>query len=232
MVFLPPDVPEVDAGKAASRLRALFLKRLGFPEHRPEGPLNVPHRIHRYFFDRGRLIPVLMRHDDGEIAGSQQGNGHRDNSLYALDPPVKRELAHHGHRLVRRGRLAGGLEDGDGDGQVEIRSLLLEARRGKVDYEILGRKIIAGIFQRRADPLPRLPDGRIGEPHDCETGKPPHDIHLHLDRVRLNPLKSHRDSPGKHLFPRMHGRMPPVAEPRRVSAFRSLIRAGVKKLKN
>ena len=57
-------------------------------------------------------------------------------------------------------------QDPDGDREVERRAGLAQVRRREVDRDPPRRVGEPGVAQRAADALPRLLEGRVGEPDD------------------------------------------------------------------
>ena len=51
------------------------------------------------------------------------------------------------------------------------------------------------------DPLAALGDRLVGQADDVEGGQPGRDLHLHVDRAGLDPLKGYRRNPRNHACP-------------------------------
>lgn len=86
----------------------------------------------------------------------------------------------------------------EGDGEVVVAAFLRLISRGEVDGDALRRERQADGVQRAAHPLAALGHGLVGEADDGEVRHPRPDLHLHIDRPRLDALKGDGSDPGKH----------------------------------
>ena len=77
-------------------------------------------------------------------------------------------------------------QEGEGDGEVEGRTLFFNVRGCEVDDDARSGKGEAGVIDGRSDPLARLLDGGVGEAHYQKGGKAPGDIDLDQDFVGLD----------------------------------------------
>jgi len=69
--------------------------------------------------------------------------------------------------------------------------------RSEIDGDALWLREPDGV-QRAAHPLPALSHSLVGEAYDGEGRHPRPDLHLHIDRPRLDALKGDGSYPGKH----------------------------------
>ncbi len=61
--------------------------------------------------------------------------------------------------------------------------------------------------QRRADPLARLGNRLVGQADNGKGGQPGRDLHLHVDRAGLDPLKRYGGNALDHAAPLPCGRV-------------------------
>ncbi|MDB5541211.1 MAG: hypothetical protein JWQ89_2938 [Devosia sp.] len=76
--------------------------------------------------------------------------------------------------------------------------LLREIGRGEVHGDALGREAEARGVERGTHPLARFLDRLVGQADEKEVGNAGRDLHLHIDRHRLDPLKRHGRDPRDH----------------------------------
>src|SRR5262249_35041130 len=80
-------------------------------------------------------------------------------------------------------------QDSHGHRQVEARAFLLDVRRGQVDGDLRERNLVAAVSQRRANPLPALPHGRVGQADGLEVivcAPCRADVHLYFYNVGID----------------------------------------------
>ena len=70
-----------------------------------------------------------------------------------------------------------------------MRAFLGQVGRRQVDGDPLGRQRQADRGERGVDPLAAFGDGLVGQADDEEFRQAGDDLHLHLDRARLEPEK-------------------------------------------
>ena len=132
----------------------------------------------------------------GERVGADGGRQHAGDGG---DRAVQRQLAEHHVALQLGGwQRAHRRHQGKGDGQVEMRALLGQVRRRKVDCDALGRQRQAGGDQCRTHPLAAFADRLVRQADDGEGDLAGADLHLHVDRLRLYALERDRGDPRDH----------------------------------
>ena len=116
--------------------------------------------------------------------GGRQHTGHRDQRA------VEAEFAERdvGREVVRRQHLHRH-EEPEGDREVEVAALLLHVRRRQVHGNSLRRQGQAQAGKRAAHALPALGHRLVREAHDHECREARTDMHLHIDRQRLDTLE-------------------------------------------
>ena len=122
-----------------------------------------------------------MRHDIGVRPICSGKSGHRgQDAVDGSQRPLERELTEE-HIPVERGfELPGRLEDTDGNGEVEERSLLAEVGGRQVHRDAVSRKVEACIPDGALDTLARFLDGGVRQPHDGEHRQAVGDVDLDL----------------------------------------------------
>jgi hypothetical protein len=124
-------------------------------------------RDHTHAGHEGGLGRVLFGHHDRAEPSVDRGC---HGGQYATDRPqlsVKAEFAEKHHFFYRCPRHLGCRgEYPDGYGQVEPTAPLGQAGRGKPNCDLPLRPLLAAVGDRRPDPVPRLPQRRIGQTHE------------------------------------------------------------------
>jgi hypothetical protein len=81
-------------------------------------------------------------------------------------------------------------EDPERDREIKRRRLLRQLGRGEVDHHPIKRPGVAAIDHRPGDPVGALADRGVGEADkDGRREGPGRDVHLDIDRHRLDPLE-------------------------------------------
>ena len=137
----------------------------------------------------GRLGPLRTRTDQPALGLGrvQRGEQHAGRGL---DARIEAELAdrdifgqglgiEHPHRDQHAER----------DRQIEMRALLGQIGGRQVDGDPLGRQRQPDRAERRAHPLAALAHRLVGQADQDEGGQPRSQLHLYLDRPRLEPEK-------------------------------------------
>ena len=130
--------------------------------------------------ERG-LRRVLHGHDEPSNTRHGETSRHRQDAGDRPERRVERELTEE-REPVEAHRVVLGAEDRNRDRQVEARPLFGELGRSQVDGDPALRELVAGITDRRLDPLPCLLDRPVGEAHDGEPRQAVGDIRLDGDR--------------------------------------------------
>ena len=120
--------------------------------------------------DHRRLASVDLGHQQvGDLLGTRR-YGDRQRAADAPQAAIERQLAHH-HVIVQLALVqsAIGAKDAERHRQIESRSLFLHVRGSQIDRDVSGRNVVAGILQRRANPLAALANGGIGQAHGREV---------------------------------------------------------------
>ena len=79
-------------------------------------------------------------------------------------------------------------------------AFLRKIRRGEIDRDAAcGQRKPRG-DQRRTHPLARFRHRLVGKANDMERGQAGRDLHLHVDRAGLDPLKCDGGNPLDHFF--------------------------------
>ncbi len=134
-----------------------------------------------------------------DLRGVECGEQH---ARRGRDPPVEPEFAD--RDIVGKGL---GIDDAhraeqrQRDRQVEMRTLLGQIGGRQVDDDPLGRQRQPDRAERAAHPLATFGDGFIRQPDDEEVGQAGQQLHLHLDRARLQPEKRHGRDDRDHRTP-------------------------------
>ena len=84
------------------------------------------------------------------------------------------------------------------DGKVEVTALLLHVRRCEVHRDPLRRQREPETGERAAHPLPALRHRLVGKAHHHERGEARADMHLNVDRQRLDALEGDGLNVGNH----------------------------------
>ena len=198
--LLPADLGEV--GELGRRARVVVRgRRLDrvLASEVSDGLRDVPD-ANRLDARQRRLPRRLRRAEEAREAGTSGAFGGRDRPRDGPDAAVEPELAD--TRVLREpvGRhLPRRRKHGEGDRDVEARSLLAERRRGQVD-----RDDLAGpLEQRRVDPAAdavlRLLARAVGQPHDGERRLLTRaQVRFDIDAPRLETDERERDRATEH----------------------------------
>ena len=139
-------------------------------------------------------------HEAGEPLLARGGHRHRQRPAGRPRRAVEGQLSDHGvaiepvgHHLPATGQQA------QGNRQVERRGLLRQFRRGEVDHHPIIRPQEARVHHRPLDAVRAFLDRRLGKSDQNRFGKcAGRDVHLHLDRHRLDADQRKRAKLGEH----------------------------------
>ena len=177
--------------------------------------------------EEGRGLGEMPDRDRGDARQSRLAGGvGRAQETLGTEPPstlcdgedaadpaetaVERELAERGGALERAARellrrceerernLPRSRQHGQGDREVEARTLLAERRRREVDDDPAVGPVGLGRPDAAADALLRLLTGAIGEADDGEARDAVANVRLHVDPARLEADERMRDRACKH----------------------------------
>ena len=149
--------------------------------------------------DKGGLGQVGLG-DDQEPGGRPPGGqGGRQHAADGADVAGQAKLAD-GPQAVQPGRRdrAGRGEQPDRDRQVEAGAVLGQVGRGQGDGHAAVRPLIAGVAERRPDPVAGLEHGRAAEADHGHRGEATADVDLDPDRVSVQPDQGGGRQPGQH----------------------------------
>ena len=90
------------------------------------------------------------------------------------------------------------------DGQIVMAALLGQVGGREIDRDVLGGKRQPGGDQRAAHALAAFSHRLVGQAHDVEAGQAGRDLHLNIDRHRLDTLECDRGDLCGHAVP-SHG---------------------------
>jgi hypothetical protein len=122
-------------------------------------------------------------------ARARRARGERDvqNPSHRPHTAVKRQLADHkaageglGRQLLRR------RENAERDRQIVRGADFAQIGGRQIDRHAARRHLVAGVPDRRADPLTGLPHRGVGQADDGAQGQAGPDVHLDIDRHRLD----------------------------------------------
>lgn len=147
----------------------------------------------------GGLRPLPRRADQAELGGRGMEGGEQ-HPRRRRDPAIETEFADDdkaGDRLlVDHTHRA---EQAERDRQIVMRALLGQIGGREVDRDPFGRERKADRGEGGAHPLAALRHRLVREADDDEGGKPAGDLHLDLDRTRLEAEKGDRGDVRDHL---------------------------------
>ena len=133
------------------------------------------------------------------------------------------ELADQRHAARARPHLLRAEQDPERDREVERRARLAQLRRGEVDRDPPRRVVVAGVAQRAADPLARLGQRGVRQPHDREARQPGRDVDLDPDDPAGDPVERGGEQGREHaatLGRRAHRATCRATHPRRTAEAR------------
>jgi len=109
---------------------------------------------------------------------------------YGLQLAIERQFTQRNKSLQRIGRNHAQCDEHrKRNRHIEMRAFFLYISRGKVHQNTLGGQLHAHGTQGRPHPLTRFGHRFIRQPHHRKGRQPRPQMHLHLDRQGLNPLK-------------------------------------------
>ncbi len=145
-----------------------------------------------------RLRAAGRRTDQAFLAriGADRGGKHAG---HRRDRAVEAEFAEHGEagQRIRRDR-ADRRHQPERDRQVVMAAFLGQVGGRQIDDDPPRRQRQPRGDQRRADPLARLRHRLVGQADDGESRQAGRDLHLHVDRAGLDPLKGDGRNPLNH----------------------------------
>ena len=132
----------------------------------------------------------------------------RQHARDGRDRSVETEFAEHGEagQRIRRDRADGGHQP-ERDRQVVMAAFLGHVGRREVDGDPPRGERQARGNQRRAHPLAGLRHRLVRQADNGEGGQPRRDLHLHVDRAGLDPLKGYGRNPLDHAGPLSQSRV-------------------------
>ena len=198
-VFLPHDVLQI-------RQRRPVL--LGLPygsggegsfafEMRGQGG-HVRHAVDRQAPGQSGFGGVFRGNEQRLDAGFPGGQCHGQDAADAPQRSGEGELAQKRGVFRRRGQLSGSGQDSHKNGQIIQGPGLLLPRGGQVDRNPADREAGAAVFHRCPHPFPGLPDRRIRQSHDIESGKTAGEKTLGLYFISCDSVESQRPNGHHH----------------------------------
>jgi hypothetical protein len=193
-----------DVGEVLDRRRRGFGRRPGTAQI---GPADQPLADllerggtgDRQVGDEGGLDQVGLGHDQEPGARPARRQGGRQHALDRADIAAEAELADGPQTLEGRRRHPPGRgQQPDRDRQVEPGALLGQVGRGQGDGDAPVRPLVAGVAERRPEPVARLQHGGAAEPDHGHGGQAAADVDLDPDRVRGEADQRGRGQPGQH----------------------------------
>ena len=127
-------------------------------------------------------------------AGSTPATGAIDPSRPSSPSTVKPDQRIRRNRADRR-------HQAERDRQIVMAAFLGQVGGREIDRDPPRRQRQPRGDQRRAHPLARLGHRLVRQADDGEGGQPGRDLHLHVDRAGLDPLKSYGGNPLDHAAP-------------------------------
>ncbi len=154
----------------------------------------------------GGLRAARRRTDQAFLARIRPDRGRQytgDGGDRAIEP----ELAEYGKAVecIRRDR-ADRSHQAERDRQIVMAAFLRQVGRREVDDDPARRQRQPRGDQRRAHPFPRLRHRLVRKTHDRKRRQAGRDLHLHVDRPRLDALKRYGRNPRNHACPLFHNR--------------------------
>jgi hypothetical protein len=168
--FLPHHVGEVDAGRRVDSLGGGRVEQGTVAAQEVDEPAQRVGRLDHDAGDQGRLDGVGGRDHRVAQARAHRGEDRRQHAAHRPHGAVEPELADQ-HRLPQRlGRhRARRGEQRQRDAEVERGAVLRQVSRQEVDREAALRPRLARVDHRRAHPVPRLGQRRVGKPGDHQA---------------------------------------------------------------
>ena len=124
-----------------------------------------------------------------------------------MDRPVERQFAEE-HAVGNLAPLDHSLrgEDAERNREVERGAGLSHVGRRQIHRDPVGWKLEPGVADRGAHPIAALPNARIRQADHREAGKAERDVHLHVDRTRINTEDGGGPKAGQHRLKPCKGR--------------------------
>ena len=150
----------------------------------------------------GGFRSARRRTDQAFLARIRADRG-RQHARHGGDRAIEPELAEHGKAVerIRRNR-ADRRHQAERDRQIIMAAFLRQIGRREVDRDPPRRQRQPRGDQRRAHPLPRFRHRLVRQTHDRKRRQARRDLHLHVDRAGLDPLKGYGRNPRNHAAPR------------------------------
>jgi len=150
----------------------------------------------------GGLRSARRRTDQAFLARIRADRG-RQHARHGGDRAIESEFAEHGKAVERiRWDRADRGHQAERDRQIIMAAFLRQIGRREIDRDPPRRQRQPRGDQRRAHPLARLGHRLVGKTHDRKRRQAGRDLHLHVDRAGLDPLKGYRRNPRNHACPR------------------------------
>ena len=149
----------------------------------------------------GGFRSARRRTDQAFLARIRADRG-RQHARHGRDRAVEPELAEHGKAVerVRRDR-ADRRHQAERDRQIVMAAFLRQVGRREIDRDPPRRQRQPRSDQCRPHPLPRFRHRLVGETDNGKRRQSGRDLHLHVDRPGLDPLKGDGRNPRNHACP-------------------------------
>ena len=169
------------AGEVRHRLRQVVD---GGDRHRAEGR---------------RLGGVGRRHQDLAATLPPRQTGHREGAAHRPHAAVETQLAdQQAAGEARFVEVAVGGEQGDGDAEVEVATLLAQVGRRQVDHHHPRRQLEAAVADRRPHPVAALAHRGVRQPDDLGRRQPVAHVDLDPHRAGVDPPGGGGEESGEH----------------------------------
>ncbi len=146
----------------------------------------------------GRFGAVCRRADQTAFLSVRADRGRQhagDRNQRAVEPKLtERDIA---DQLVR-GQHVHRHQEPERDGQIEVAALLLHVGRREIHRDPPRRQSQPEARERTTHPLPALGDRLVRQADNHESGEARADLHLHVDRQRLDTLEGDGIDMGDH----------------------------------
>src|SRR5437764_12484138 len=149
----------------------------------------------------GRLASAGRRTNEPLVARIGTDGGRQD-ARDRRDRAVEAEFAEHGEARKRIGGYGADCRhQAERDRQIIMAAFLWQVGGREIDRDSpCGQREPRG-DQRRTHPLAGFRDRLVGKANDMECWQAGRDLHLHVDRASLDPLKSYGGNPLDHAAP-------------------------------
>ena len=165
--------------------------------------------------DQRRFARIGSRYDALAQARVARPDHHRQNTSHGSQRAVERELSQCDELLEREAiYLLVDCEKRECHRQVKRRAHLANIRRCEVDEDLAGREAATGVHDRRADAVPRLAEGAVGQADNRECGCARRAIGFDANDVAVDAVhrggesESERNRPPSVYHPECAGPLP------------------------